>query len=121
MRALGCKVRARIILALAKKGLRRLEYKGLEYGWIIRKKPTYGQGVFRSSMTLAIQLMDHESPQILLVTLNVDRPDNWIQPHQTGVTPSVVKDIIESAIGNGWVPSSGGSAFQYNYSIVKNI
>jgi len=89
-------------MALSKKGLRKLEYKEITFGWRIRAKPTYSQGAFRSPMTLAIQSMDTESPKILHVTLDIDRPDNWIASHQTQITPEVIRQIIDTALKTGW-------------------
>lgn len=73
-------------MALPKKGIRKIEYEGHTYGWLIRSKPTYTQGAFQSPMTIGIQELDCEMPKVLYVTLNIDRPDNWLSSHQTQIT-----------------------------------
>ena len=98
-------------MTLPKKGLRKLAHNGLNYGWLIRKKPTYSQAL-QSLMTLAIQELDCETPKVLHVTLNIDRPDNWIVEHQTQITPSIIRNIIDKATESGWEYNSGGSAYE---------
>lgn len=107
-------------MALPKKGLRKLEHESIEYGWLIRKKPTYSQAAFRLKMSLAIQSMATDTPQILHVTLNIERPDNWIEPHQTSVTPRVIKSIIDCAIEAGWVSDGGGKPYEFKYAVFKH-
>ena len=106
-------------MALSQKGLRKLKHDGIVFGWIIRSKPTYSQGAFVSPMTLAVQSMDTELPKILHMTLNIGRPDNWIAPHQTQITPKIIKDIIDVAIINGWQYDAGGKAYELEYTIEK--
>lgn len=45
-------------MALPKKGIRKIEYEGHTYGWLIRSMPTYTQGAFQSPMTIGIQELD---------------------------------------------------------------
>ena len=107
-------------MTLPKKGMRKLEYGGVNYGWLIRRKPTYSQAIQDSMMTLAIQSLDAESPQVLHVTLTMDRPDNWIDPHQTQIRPQEIRSIIDRAIENNWKAESGGRAFELEYSVIKH-
>ncbi|WP_226705017.1 hypothetical protein [Microbulbifer elongatus] len=106
-------------MSLSKKGLRKIEHCGQEYGWMILKRPTYTQAAFRSNMTVAIQLLNTEKPKVLHVTLNIDRPDNWLEPHQTQITPRIIEGIISGAIEDGWVPDSGGAAYEFSYQVIK--
>jgi len=108
-------------MALSKKSLRKLKHNGIVFGWTIRSKPTYSQGAFNSRMTFAVQSMNTESPKILHVTLNIDRPDNWISPHQTQITPKLIRGIIDTAIKSGWQYDAGGKAYELEYTIEKHL
>jgi hypothetical protein len=108
-------------MTLSKKGLRKLKHNGVAFGWIIRYKPTYSQAALHSQMTLAIQSLDTESPKTLHVTLNMDRPDNWITPHQTQITPKVIRDIIDTALKSGWQYDVGGKAHELKYAFAKHV
>ncbi|HEX9061910.1 MAG TPA: hypothetical protein VF941_17155 [Clostridia bacterium] len=106
-------------MSLPRKGIRLVKVMDTEYEWTIRKKPTYMQGAFRCSMNLAVQSACKEGRTVLIVNLGVSRPDNWINPHQTMITPAVVRKIINAAINDGWNPNGGGKTFYYKYQIVK--
>ena len=101
-------------MTLPKKGIRKLSFNGVQYGWLVRSKPTWNQG-HQSPMTLAIQALDCETPTVLHVTLNIDRPDNWFKEHNIPIVPSAVKNMIELAIDDGWVPDAGGSAYEFKF------
>lgn len=101
-------------MTIPRKGSRRITVGGAGYRWRIRKKPTYGQGAFATPMRLAIQSADPGDKSILIVDLRISRPDNWIAPHQSAVTPEVVGTIIECARSAGWLPQSQQPfAFEY--------
>ena len=102
---------------LSKKGLRKLEYNGVTFGWMVRSKPTYMQGAFKTPMTIAIQSIGVESPKVLYVILNIERPDNWSEPNKYQITPMLIKNIIEKALKNGWKHDAGGNAFEFRYSL----
>jgi hypothetical protein len=108
-------------MALSKKGLRKLKHHGVVFGWTIRSKPTYSQAAFADRMTLAVQSMNTESSTILHVTLSMSRPDNWISPHQTQITPKVIRNIIDMALKSGWQYDAGGKAYELEYTILKNV
>ncbi len=106
-------------MSLPRKGTRRLPFDGQVYEWRIRHKATYSQGLAQSNMTLAIQAdTDKNSRSLLLVDLGVSRPDNWIVPHQTAVTPDIVVDIIYKALQKGWLPLQKGSPFLFKYQLI---
>jgi hypothetical protein len=71
-------------------------------------------------MTVAIERIGDEPGTVLLVNLRVSRPDNWIEPHQTALTPAVVREIIGSALDAGWNPDAQGSAFEYEHGLIKD-
>ncbi|NEP09629.1 MAG: hypothetical protein F6K14_05235 [Symploca sp. SIO2C1] len=108
-------------MTLARKGLRQLEYQETKFGWMIRPKPTYSQAALSNRMTLAIQSLETQSPKVLHVTLNIDRPDNWIDSHQTTITPKVISKIIDKALNNGWIPDAGGRAYELEYGVIKHL
>ncbi len=53
---------------------------------------------------------------VLVVDLSVSRPDNWIRPHQTAVTPTLVREIVEQALAEGWEPDDPGP-FPFQYAL----
>ncbi|MFO7566880.1 MAG: hypothetical protein R6X02_29825 [Enhygromyxa sp.] len=104
-------------MTLPKKGRRRVELDGRGYHWLIRKQPTYCQGALGSSMTMAIELADAAVNGTLLVEFGISRPDNWLAPHQTSVTPKVVREIIAAALAAGWQPETAGT-FELRYPLI---
>jgi hypothetical protein len=71
-------------------------------------------------MTVAIERVGVGPSRTLLVYLGVSRPDNWIDPHQTALTPALVRSIITGALSEGWDPDGRGHAFEYEYALVKD-
>lgn len=69
-------------------------------------------------MVLAVQGRSAPKGRILLVNLGVSRPDNWIAPHQTGVVPAQVREMIREALAAGWNPDEQGSAFQLEHFVI---
>src|SRR5690606_11271864 len=59
-------------------------------------------GAFSAPMTLAIERIGDEPGTVLLVNLRVSRPDNWIGPHQTALTPAVVVDSANQRRRGAW-------------------
>jgi hypothetical protein len=89
------------------------------YRWYIRRKPTYGEGAYLSPMHVAIESAD-EPGTVLHVNLELSRPDNWIEPHQTALSPALVAEIIQAALSRGWEPKARGSTFRLAYPLAKN-
>jgi hypothetical protein len=104
-------------VSLPRKGSRRIEVAGREFIWLIRKKPTYAQGVAAGPMTVAVQSAEGRS--VLTVDLKVSRPDNWISSHQTQVTPEMVREMVRAAMKGGWVPASD-EGFRLSYPLIKD-
>lgn len=71
-------------------------------------------------MTLAIQACTTGPRCVLVVNLQVSRPDNWLSPHQTSVTPAVIRDIVRWAVAAGWVPLVAGSPFAFDYPLIQD-
>jgi hypothetical protein len=70
-------------------------------------------------MSLAVQRCGPQSGGVLIVNLIVSRPDNWVSPHQTSVTPAVVRDIIARGIAAGWDPAST-EPFAFEYGLIRD-
>ena len=107
-------------MTLPSKGRRRIEHDGLNYHWLIRKQPTYSQGLLQSSMTMAVELADAPAKSTLLVDFGVSRPDNWVAPHQTSVTPKVVREAIAAALAAGWHPAVAGT-FELRHPLILHL
>ncbi|WP_404368781.1 hypothetical protein ACIHQR_05015 [Corallococcus coralloides] len=106
-------------MTLPKKGTRRVLFGETHYDWRIRKTPTYAQGVNDSPMLLAVQASEEVPRSVLVVDLGISRPDNWMAPHQTGVTPGIVRDVIRRALAAGWSPLGAGPPFHFRYAVEK--
>lgn len=102
-------------MTLPQRKLRKINIDGKDYGWMIRSRPTWNQGL-GGPMTLAIQQLDVERPTILRVMLDILRPDNWLQTNKAAITPKIIKDIIEAALKEGW-KTDEGSAFDFKYQL----
>ncbi|PTL76593.1 hypothetical protein DAT35_49160 [Vitiosangium sp. GDMCC 1.1324] len=89
------------LTAIPKKGSRRVRVGDTESAWRIRKKPTCAQGAFRAPMKWAVQACTTEPGSVLIGNRVVSHPDNWVRPHQTSVTPAVVRDIVRRALVAG--------------------
>lgn len=106
-------------MSIARKGSRRIIVGGTRYDWRIRKQPTYSQALTDSPMLLAIQASEEGPRRVLVVDLCVSRPDNWLSPHATRITPAMVRDIIEKALAAGWTPRSGGAPLRFEYGVAR--
>jgi len=107
-------------MTLPRKGSRRIRVGEAEYVWRIRGAPTYLQAAFASPMTLAIQHRAAGAQSLLMVNLGVSRPDNWISPHQTAVTPAVVREIIAAALSQGWQPLDATEPFFLDHALIRD-
>lgn len=106
-------------MSLPKKGSRKIQVDGLDYRWLIRKKPSYIQGIGAVSFTIAIERFEEEHKGLLLVHTGLTRLDNWIDPHQTSVTPKVVREMIQTALNGGWNPANT-EPFLLDFQLIKN-
>jgi hypothetical protein len=97
-------------MSIAQKGSRRIVVDGVTYRWSVRSRPTYGQALAESSMTVAI-VNDESSGSTLVATLDVARPDNWMHQRSAPVTPVIVERAIRTALAEGWRSDENGSAF----------
>lgn len=107
-------------MSIPRTGARTVSQGEHRYRWYVRRKPTYSQGAFSAAMKVAIERIGVDHGTVLLVDLRVSRPDDWIDPHQTALTPAIVRKIIASALDAGWLPAGKGSAFEYKYGLIKH-
>ncbi|MDI1436910.1 hypothetical protein [Polyangium sorediatum] len=107
-------------MTIPRKGRRVVRVGDTDYAFRIRKKPTYNQAAFQTSMTLAILPRDAVSGSVLMVDLVVSRPDNWLSPHQTAVTPAMVREMIAGALASGWQPFHATAPFFYKYPLIRD-
>lgn len=105
-------------MSIPRKGSRRVRVGGTEYAWRIREKPTYAQGALRAPMRLAVQACTEGPGSVLIVDLGVSRPDNWVRPHQTSVTPAVVREMVRRALAAGWSPGKAGRPFSFRFGLI---
>ena len=106
-------------MTLPRKGRRLVRVGEADFAWRIRKRPTYVQGAFQAPMTIAVQAVGADGGCVLLVDVRISRPDNWIGPHQTPVTPALVRAMVASALASGWQPCAPGGAFRHAYPLVS--
>ena len=106
-------------MSLPKKGSRTIEVEGSTYLWRIRKKPTYSQLLGWSPMLVGIQRVEPHAVSVLVVNCAVSRPDNVLSPHQTGIAPAMVRDMIGKALKAGWRPETSTS-FAHVYPVVMD-
>lgn len=107
-------------MSLPRKGSRTLTHGAHRYRWYVRKQPTYSQAAFQSSMTVAIERICEVPGTVLLVDLRVSRPDNWISRHQTALMPAIIRQIITSALDDGWNPEVPGSAWNFEHGLIRD-
>jgi hypothetical protein len=102
------------LMAITKKGSRRIVVEDISYHWSVRSRPTYSQGLADSTLTFAIQLEDIGKTTLVVCT-SAYRPDNWFHRQSIVVTPSIVRQCILEALEKGWTPQKNGSPFLLNY------
>lgn len=105
-------------MSLPKKGSRTIEIEGSTYLWRIRKKGTDSQELDGTPMLVAIQRIKPHAQSVLVVNCEVSRPSNVLSPHQTGITPAMVSEMIGQAIAAGWRPETSPS-FRHAYPVIK--
>jgi hypothetical protein len=95
-------------MAITKRGSRRIVVGGKPYRWIVRRKPTYRQGIASSPLTFAVEF-EAAKGSVLVVDLDTPRIDNWLGGPGLVITPKLVAQCIREAIGKGWRPQAKGS------------
>ena len=86
-------------MAIPKKGSRSIHVDGVDYRWLIRRKPAYAQ----AELHIAIEAK-HNPGATLLIQSERPHPQHWETEEIMPVTPSDIEDWIGSAIEAGWQP-----------------
>jgi hypothetical protein len=107
-------------MSMPSKGSRAIRLGGHDYRWRVRRRPTYSQANAWGPMSVSIQSCTEGARSVLVVSLRVSRPDSWLAPHQTGLTPDIVRDIIERAVAAGWDPLGTRSPVAFEYGLIKD-
>ncbi|QGL50180.1 hypothetical protein GCE86_26060 [Micromonospora terminaliae] len=98
-------------MAINKRGSRPIVVDGKGYRWLIRRKPTYSQGLTWSPLSFAVDRTDAPGCATLIVRSASPRPDNWMNAAASPVLPSAVASAIRQALERGWQPGHPGSPF----------
>lgn len=105
------------MMALNKKGSRRLTVDGIEYRWRIRKKPSYMQGLCWTPMTYAVEAAKgSRSGTTLIVTSGQAHLSNCVGVEVEPICPAHVVASIREARERGWDPIRAGSPFRLDRS-----
>ncbi|MEV0192195.1 hypothetical protein AB0I39_27105 [Kitasatospora purpeofusca] len=103
------------MMALVKKGSRRIVVDGVTYRWRVRHKPTYCQGNGWTPLTFAVE--DATTPgTALVVQAGRPHPGNWFALPTQPVLPADVAQAIRTALARGWTPLASGSPFRLELS-----
>ena len=97
-------------MAIPRKGTRTLKVEGTKYRWLVRRKPTYDQGLAYSALTVAVE--PEAGGRTLVLVFDKPRPDNWLGEDGAVATPASVAAGIRAATAAGWDPRQrGGTLF----------
>lgn len=94
-------------MAMPRKGTRLITVDDVQYRWLIRRRPTYSQGICETPMTVAVELADRPASVALLVLPHA-HPSNWMCAPVAPVRPATVADGICTALAQGWNPCHQG-------------
>jgi len=97
-------------VTVTRKGSRRIIVDGLEYRWLVRRRPTYCQALGWSPMTFVAELVDQPGA-VLVMALPHAHPGNWLGLPSAPVLPATVATGIHQALAAGWQPRRRGPAF----------
>lgn len=104
-------------MSIPQRGSRPITVDGDAYLWRIRKHPTRFEDR-GASMTAAIQAAGAGPRCVLVVDFGVTRPDSYMPPYRTGVTPVQIADVVRRALAAGWKPRDAGPSFAIEYPII---
>lgn len=96
-------------MSLPRTGLRKVVVDEVVYEWTIRPRKTSGSQYHLKRLTAAIQLQTDLKRGLLVVDFGVTPPGNWRNPHETSVTPQIIRQAVRKAIEQGWNPAATGT------------
>ena len=101
-------------MAIPKKGTRRIVVDGARYRWYVRRRPTLGQAIAESNLTLAVEKEGERRGSVLVVDLAQPHPSNVVGEPPVAVLPADVARCIQAALRLGWRPDAPGKPFLMN-------
>ncbi|GIH03894.1 hypothetical protein Rhe02_19610 [Rhizocola hellebori] len=104
-------------MALTRRGSRPIVVRGIEYRWLVRSRPSYGQGT-GAPLTLAVELPGLHGA-VLVIKTDAARPDNWIGARSVVIRPAQVAACIMAALHSGWRPAQPGPAFRVDAALAS--
>jgi hypothetical protein len=105
-------------MSMPRTGARSIVVDGVSHRWRIRRRATYSQEMGWSPLTISVQVVDPAARGVLVTDCVVSRPDTVMEPHQTGVTPAMVADMIREARARGW---DGRRASRLRVPIARDV
>jgi hypothetical protein len=113
-------------LSIPKAGSRLLHLDGRVYRWRMRSRPTYSQANGWSGLFLAVEDTAYPRGSVLVVSLDVAHPSNWLQLPFRAITPAEVSEWVQRALSLGWQPQVPGAQFflsatRYEGSLHENL
>jgi hypothetical protein len=94
-------------VTLPSKGSREITIDGVRYRWLVRRRPTYHQGLAWSPLTFVVEQAESSGAR-LIVSMGAAHPSNWVAARSVAVTPGIVEEAVRSALSRGWVPARPG-------------
>ena len=98
-------------MSIPKAGSRLLHLDGSVYRWRVRRRPTYCQGMGWGGLSFAVEDASHPGGSVLVVSLGVAHPSNWLKLPSRAITPAEVSGWVQRALSLGWQPSVPGAQF----------
>ena len=98
-------------MSIPKAGSRLLRLDGGVYRWRVRGHPTYCQANGWGGLLLAVEDAAHPGGAVLVVSLGVAHPSNWLKLPSRAVPPAEVSEWVQRALALGWQPSVPGTQF----------
>jgi hypothetical protein len=100
------------MMAIVKKGSRRIVVDDVEYRWRVRQKPPYDTGEHHG-LNCSVERVGEKPGAILVVHFPEARLDTWIGSKSSPIVPSHVASAIRGALQAGWQPLQPGTPFNY--------
>ncbi len=102
------------MMAIPKRGSRKIVVDGEEYRWLIRRKATYNQTDYGSGYLNVAVEHACSNGSVLVIYTDKPHPKDWATTSVEPVTPQNIKTWIKGALQIGWTPKEKGAQFEYN-------
>jgi hypothetical protein len=77
----------------------------------VRSRSAYSQANGWSGLFLAVEDAAHPKGSVLVVSLGVAHPSNWLKRSSRAITPAEVSGWVRRALSLGWRPRAPGAQF----------